>query len=342
MGIGACRVYRLSAVVTISLTISYAVGLAVPFFSPLMALFLAVAPSPPLGLKQLFGLIVVVLMTLLLGVLMVPLISHYTFSGLIVVALGIFLGTYLATHNGKVLPALFLIMGLTLISAMGSLSTALALVIIEAMVLGIIIAVICHWLVYPFFPEQDLAPEKPAHESHEESFWISMRATIIVMPIYLLTLTNPLVYLPIIMKAVALGQQESQSGAKAAGIELLGSTFLGGCYAIVIWLVLDLVTTLWIFSLLIFLVTMYFATKIYALSKSKYGMSFWQNSAVTMIILLGSAVQDSANGKDVYKAFLVRMGLFIFVTLYAWAISALLDYLRDRKRVKSRCCPQKV
>jgi hypothetical protein len=40
--------------------------------------------------------------------------------------------------------------------------------------------------------------------------------------------------------------------------------------------------------------------------------------AVTMLILLGPAVEDSASGKDVYAAFAVRMGLFVAVTLYAW------------------------
>ena len=48
--------------------------------------------------------------------------------------------------------------------------------------------------------------------------------------------------------------------------------------------------------------------------------------------LLGSAVQDSANGKDVYQAFVVRMGLFVAVALYAWLAVHLLEQLRDRRR----------
>ena len=50
-----------------------------------------------------------------------------------------------------------------------------------------------------------------------------------------------------------------------------------------------------------------------------------------MLILLGGAVQDSADGKDVYQAFAVRMSLFIAVTLYAWAAIFVLEQLRERR-----------
>jgi hypothetical protein len=53
-----------------------------------------------------------------------------------------------------------------------------------------------------------------------------------------------------------------------------------------------------------------------------------------MLILLGPAVEDSDNGNDVYAAFLVRMGLFVAVTLYAWLAVYLLEHLRERRRLK--------
>ena len=52
---------------------------------------------------------------------------------------------------------------------------------------------------------------------------------------------------------------------------------------------------------------------------------------MTMLILLGPAVEDSANGKDVYAAFFVRMCLFVAVTLYAWLAVYLLEYLRAHR-----------
>lgn len=60
--------------------------------------------------------------------------------------------------------------------------------------------------------------------------WIALRATLIVFPAYLLGLTNPSAYLPIIMKSVSLGQQVSLTDARHAGRELLGSTLVGDVF----------------------------------------------------------------------------------------------------------------
>ena len=130
------------------------------------------------------------------------------------------------------------------------------------------------------------------------------------------------------MKSVSLGQQGSLVSARDAGRELLGSTFLGGCFAILFWFLLGINTNLWMFFLLMLIFGVYFASKIYQISAERYPVSFWQNTAVTMLILLGPAVEDSANGKDVYAAFAVRMGLFVAVTFYAWLAVYSLEYLR--------------
>jgi hypothetical protein len=83
------------------------------------------------------------------------------------------------------------------------------------------------------------------------------------------------------------------------------------------------------FFLWMLLFGLYFSAKLYGLLRSRFPASFWQNVAVTMIILLGPAVEDSANGKDVYAAFAVRMGLFIAVALYAWLAVLALEKLRN-------------
>jgi len=67
------------------------------------------------------------------------------------------------------------------------------------------------------------------------------------------------------------------------------------------------------------------ARKLYRLSPTPHPPSFWLNTLITLIILLGQSVQDSVAGKDVYTAFAVRMGLFIAVTLYACLMLQLLE-----------------
>lgn len=286
-----------------------------------------------MGLKGLVGLVLVVFITLGIGLLLIPMLTHYPATALIIVAIGLFLSNYLSVNLGKGAVAAFLTVGITLISAAGVASFPLAREIIEALALGITVAVVAQWLIYPLLPEDAAvvtpkdSPPGPAVQSN----WTALRATLIVLPTYLMALSNPSLYLPIIMKSVSLGQQGSVVGARHAGRELLGSTFLGGCFAMLFWFALGLHVNLWMFFLWTLLFGTYFASKFYGVLASRFPPSFWQNVVVTMLILLGPAVADSASGKDVYKAFFVRMSLFVAVTLYAWFAVLALDYLRKRR-----------
>jgi hypothetical protein len=133
------------------------------------------------------------------------------------------------------------------------------------------------------------------------------------------------------MKSVSLGQQSSVISTRDAGKDLLGSTFLGGCFTILFWFLLKICPSLWMFFLWMLLFGVYFACKLYRLIPSRFPASFWQNVALTMLILLGPAVEDSTNGKDVAVAFAVRMSLFVAVTLYAWLAVSALERLRTRR-----------
>jgi uncharacterized membrane protein YhaH (DUF805 family) len=84
-----------------------------------------------------------------------------------------------------------------------------------------------------------------------------------------------------------------------------------------------------LWTLLFFL---YIASKLYRVVPTQYPPSFWLNAGVNMLILLGPAVQDSNNGKDVMAAFAVRMGLFVVVTLYAWGAVCVIDRWRERNK----------
>jgi len=211
--------------------------------------------------------------------------------------------------------------------------------VIQALIVGIGIAVACQLVVYPWFPEDSPVADQPAPATQvgPPSRWIVLRATLVVLPVYLLTLTNPSFYLPVIMKSVMLGQQASGLALKGAGRELLVSTLLAGVIAIAVWGVLAISVNLWMYFLLILLVGIGCAGRLYGAIRTRATPSFWQNVLVTLLILLGSAVEDSANGKDVYEAFAVRVSLFVGVTVYAWFAVLGLDGLRravERSRTR--------
>ena len=336
--LGARRVFRLSSCIALSLFIAYAMAMPLPFLAPIFALFLGLKPAPPIGFKGLAGLLLVVGLMLGMGLLLIPLLIKYPVSAILVAALGIYFSFYLTVIAGQALAGTFLSVGVTLISAAGAADFALAVTIIQSLCLAIIVAVFCQWSVYFWFPEdpvgvdvKDAGAEKEKPASSDNSNWIALRATLIVLPAYFIALINPAMYLAMVMKSVSLGQQASSMKARDAGRELLGSTFMAGCFAILFWFMLDLVTTIWIFAGWMLLFSIYFTSKIYGVIASRYPPSYWVNVVVTMLILLGPAVEDSAGGKDVYAAFAMRMSLFVAVTLYACLAIYLLEWMRYRR-----------
>lgn len=331
----ARRVFRLALVVALTLAASYALARPIPFIGPIFALILTLKPTGAIPAKGLIGILVLVSATLGIGLFLVPVLINYPAVGLTLVALGLFLANDLSLNRGKGTAGTFMTVGLTLITAAGTASFQMAVTVSSEILMGITLAVVCQRIAYFLFPEDSVqageaSPPKPP--GPDAANWISFRTVLIVFPTFLMGLINPAVYLPIIMKAVSLAQQSSEVHARQAGRELLVSTFLGGLYGIVFWFALKIHPTLWMFFLWILLFGIHFASKIYQISSTRFPPSVWVNVAVTMLILVGPAVADSANGKDVYKAFAVRITLFVAVTLYAWAAIILLEYLRRWKQ----------
>ncbi|QEM82681.1 DUF2955 domain-containing protein [Halomonas binhaiensis] len=336
MPLAARRTFRFALVVALSLVLAYGLGTPLPFLAPLFGVLLTTAPAPPVGVKGLLTLTLVVTLTLGIGLVLAPMLRQYPLSAVLIIAVSLYLSTLLNVGLGKGLVSTLLIMGSTLIPAAGLVSQALAASVIQALIIGIFLAIISQWLIYPFFPEdsakQGSAPPPP---DAGQSNWIALRATLIVLPPVLLAFTNPSLYLPLIMKSALLAQQGSVVSARAAGRELLGSTFLAGGLAILFWFGLKLWPSLWMFFLWMLLVGLYVASKLYGVLASRFAPTFWQNVIVTLLILLGPAVEDSANGKDVYEAFIVRFALFIAVTAYAWSAIFALERLRARRLARS-------
>jgi len=326
----ARRVFRLSCVVALSLALAYGLGLPLPFLAPMLAMMLVSEPAPPMKLKGLLGLSVAIMLVPGLGLLLIPLLLNYPMAAVLLVALGLYASFYLSVNQDKGLMGTLLALGITMISALGTVDYSLATMVLQSLVSSVVLVVICQWLVYPWFPE-DNEPETSTKPTPEQTNWIALRGTLIVLPVYLVALTNPLAYMAMIMKSVALARQSSLVSAKNAGIELLGSTFLGGCFGLLFWSLLGIATNLWMFFLWMLLFGCYFSSKIYQLIPSRFSTSFWVNVVTTMLIVLGPAVEDSANGNDVYAAMFSRLSLFVIVTLYAWFAVYLFEYLHVRR-----------
>jgi hypothetical protein len=323
----AQRALRLASGTAVCLAVSFGLALPIPFLAPVLCALLLASANRPLPLKAALILALAAMLTTGTGLLLIPVLRYYPNSGVLLIGLCLFLVFRFGLRGGNNLIVTFLVIGLTMISSAGVADFGLAVMVIKAMVSGLLLAVLVgmfsHWL----FPEpanapaQPPAPAIPANQVQR----IALRATLIVVPAFLLALIDPTSYLPIVLKAVNLGQQSSTTSTRNAARELIGSTLLGGVLAVMFWWALSLFAHLWMFFLWMLLFGLIVARKLYGLKPGRLSPGFWLNSLMTLIILLGQSVQDSAQGKDVQTAFAVRMTLFIGVTLYACLMVYLLD-----------------
>ncbi|WP_427996167.1 DUF2955 domain-containing protein [Achromobacter sp.] len=335
------RALRLGVGTALCVVLGFGLDLPIPMVAPVLGVFLLASMNRPLSPRSGLGLILAVVFTTGTGLLLSPLLRYYPLAGVLLIGLCLFLAFRAGLRGGNSLVSLFLVIGLTIISAAGTVDFRLAALAVEALAKGLLAAAAvlgcCHWL----FPEPAAAPAPqpgpvlPAGEAAR----MALRAALVVMPAFLLALTDPLGYMPIILKSVSLGRQSCVTAAHGAARELLGSTLLGGALAVAFWCALSLCVSLWMFFLWMLLFGLLAARKLYRLSPTRHPPSFWLNTLVTLVILLGQSVQDSAAGKDVYTAFAVRMGLFIAVTLYACLMLQLFEPRRRAPRPPELSAP---
>lgn len=320
---------RLTAGLGLAVLVAYGAGLTAPYVVCVMAVLLLAKPGPALPLGK--GLVVALLFAGLVasGVLMVPLLENYAVSGVLLTAVILFRLFYKGLLNSTPLTTV-LVMAFTLMPVAGVLEQALVTQLALSLGTGVVVGTVVSALANAFFPDPPApaaaaAPAKKAVMSDDDALWIALRATAIVVPVFVLALINPSTYMAAIMKTVALGQQAGETDTRSAGRELVGSTLAGAGLALVMWLGLSLWPSLWMLMLWLMAAALWTGAAMTGARRSRYRPSFWSNALITALILFGPAVEDSATGKSVLAGAIMRTTLFVIVSFYAWGTIWLLE-----------------
>lgn len=107
---------------------------------------------------------------------------------------------------------------------------------------------------------------------------------------------------------------------------------MGGVAALIFWAVISLWPNLLILALGFGVISFFIARWMYAVVPNRLTFDFWNNSLLTMIILIGPTVSDSQSGTDIDQAIVIRMAIFIALSFYAFVLVHVLDYWRDNCR----------
>jgi len=326
-------VLRLAVGLGLAVLVAYGAALPLPYVVCLMAVLVLAKPGPPLPLAKGAAIAAVLAALVSVGVLMVPLLENYALAGVLLTGVILYVLFFAGIRTGNPL-TMVLVVAFTMIPVAGVAEQALVTAIAVTLGAGVAVGSLVGGVSHAFFPD----PPRPAASKaapavdRETASWIALRGMLVVLPAFVLALTDPSSYLATIMKSAQLGQQAGSTDTRKAGVELVGSTLAAAGIALVVWVGLSLWANLWMLVLWMTGAALWIGARLYRVVPTAFPPAFWNNALVTTIILVGPAIEDSANGTAVLQASAVRVGLFVGVSLYAWAMVWALERWRAARR----------
>jgi len=327
---------RLALGLGLATLVAYGLALKAPYVVCVMAVLVLCKPGPPMPLLK--GVVAALVLAALVaaGVLMVPLLEHYALAGVLLTAVLLYAIFLVGQARGGALTTL-LVISFAMMPVAGVAEQAVVALLSVTLAAGLAVGTLVSALSSALFPDPPLppgAPAPPAAADGQAAAWIALRGTIIVMPVFVLALTNPSFYLAAVMKTSALGQQAGETHAGSAARELVGSTLMGAVMAMGVWLGLSLWPSLWMLTLWLTAAGLWAGSAMFGVRRTRLRPSFWSNALVTALILLGPAIEDSASGKSVLEGSAMRTCLFVGVALYASATVWVLEHWRPLRTVQ--------
>ncbi|MBP9804892.1 MAG: DUF2955 domain-containing protein [Candidatus Accumulibacter sp.] len=314
-------VLRLAVGLGLAVLIAYGAALPLPYVVCLMAVLVLAKPGPPLPLAR--GAVIAAVLAALVsvGVLMVPLLENYALAGVLLTGVILYGLFFAGIRTGNPL-TMVLVVSFTMIPVAGVAEQALVTALAVTLAVGVAVGSLVSGVSHAFFPDppQPAAKKAPPAVDRETASWIALRGMLVVLPAFVLALTDPSSYMATIMKSAQLGQQAGSTDTRKAGVELVGSTLAAAGIALVVWVGLSLWANLWMLVLWMTGAALWVGARLYRVVPTAFPPAFWNNALVTTLILVGPAIEDSANGTAVLQASAVRVALFVGVSLYAWAM----------------------
>lgn len=321
---------RLTFGLGLATALAYGLALKLPFVVCVMAVLVLCKPGPPMPLVK--GIVTAVILAGLIaaGVLMVPLLEHYALAGVLLTGAVLHAVFRAGQAGGGALTAL-LVISFAMMPVAGVAEQSLVAVLSVTLAVGLGVGTLASAMSSAFFPDPPQPAKAPAQRADPPSArWIALRGTLIVMPVFVLALTNPSFYLAAIMKTATLAQQAGDAQAGAASRELVGSTLMGAFIGMGVWMGLSLWPSLWMLTLWLMAAALWTGSAMFGVRRTRFRPSFWSNALVTALILLGPAIEDSASGKSVLEGSVMRVCLFVGVAFYASATVWVLERWRGR------------
>ena len=325
MDIASVRILRLACATSACMFVSQVGNWQMSFIAPVFTMFILALPLPALKIAGAIKFILVFVLSIYAALLLLPVIVNYNLAGLLLVALALFLSFYYTARGGSPILGAFTTVGITLVTAVGSVSIDAVLGLIGGLNIGIVVGVLFVWVGHAILPDSLAPPARPAPAAAAATKpddaiarKSAFRSLLIVLPIlvWFLLSSASTSYVVVMIKVASMGQQASLDHTRQAAKSLLISTVLGGAAAIIAWQILSIHTSLLLYTLLIALCGLVFGPRIFKGPGMHPAGATWSYAYLTMIIVLAPAVLDGQSGSSADTAFWTRLLMLMGASLY--------------------------
>jgi len=340
VNIASVRILRMALATGICMFVSQVGNWQLSFVAPVFTMFILALPLPALKLASAIKFILVFVLSIYAALLLLPVIIYYNFAGLLLVALALFLSFYYTARGGSPILGAFTTIGITLVTAIGSVSVDAILGLIDGLNIGIVVGILFVWVGHALLPDSLAPPAKPAPAAavpsatkpdDETARKSAFRSLLIVLPILIWFLLSSASssYLVVMIKVASMGQQASLDHTRDAAKSLLISTVLGGAAAIIAWQILSIDTSLLLYVLLISLCGLVFGPRIFQGPGMHPAGATWSYGYLTMIIVLAPAVLDGQSGSSADAAFWSRLLMLVGASFYGILAVFIFDHFSN-------------
>jgi len=333
--IASRRILRLALGTALSMGFSQVFSWPLSFIAAVFTMFMLAVPLPAPTLKTGLKFVLALVIPAYAGMLLVPILLHARWAGILLVVLALFGSFYYSAKGGSPIMGMFMSLGVTMVVTVGSVSADIMLMVVNGIAVGaaagIAFVAIAHALL-PDLPPPPLAkaakkPPPAAVPSALSARRNALRSLVVVMPLVMIFLfiSSSISYVVVMIKVASMGQQATAQDSRAMGRGQLESTFWGGFGAILAFHIMSIWSSLLIFCLLIGLAGLLYGSRIFKGGGMHPKGGMWSYAYLTMIIVLTPAVTNVQESGDAAAAFYTRLGLFVIIALYGTISVAVFD-----------------
>jgi uncharacterized membrane protein YgaE (UPF0421/DUF939 family) len=328
------RILRMAVGTALGIWISQAMSWPMAFVAPLLAFVFLSLPLPRPSLKMTFSFILVLALSSYAGVVLLPFLQYARWVGVGLFVLALFHTFHFTAKGGSAALGTFMTVGLTLVAAVGSVSSVVMVEIAKWMTISAVWAMVFVWLAHALIPDpppsSDLAAKKPSpapRPDPETARLRAMRSMLIVLPVALILFFSSAStsYVVVMIKVATMGQQANIDSSRSAGRSMLLSTVIGGFGAIIAWQILSIWPSLFVYTLVVLLLALLVGPKIFQGPGLHPKGARWSYAYLTMIVVLAPAVTDGFGSNGATSAFYTRLFLFIVIAVYGSIAVAVFD-----------------